>query len=111
MKSVKKFKTDQVLIAMKDHPEGCFKKGWVFLVYEVKNSNCGCHEFLVDVGFPRLKRSAHFTCTECLQQFWYTDTIRWFSNVYFAPIEYGYADLILEEIERKDKELYLVNQL
>jgi hypothetical protein len=91
------FKPSQKIISICNHPDRVFLKGTIFTVMAIKNSPCNCHAILVDIGI-RDKNSKFESCTECQYRFATNSTIHWFSNKHFAPIDYSFADNILDMV-------------
>lgn len=91
------FKPGQEIVAVKDHSQGAFKKGDVFIVKGIGTPGCNCHSFVVDIGKPCSGRV--ITCIRCKGSFKNDSGIHWFSSACFAPLSRKESDTAIAETE------------
>lgn len=91
------FKPGQLIVAIRKHPGGQFKKGEIFTIQSVRRASCDCMDCIVDIGKESYK-AVHF-CTDCNVPIASKSITYWFSNRFFAPADKSYARMILKKIE------------
>ena len=91
------FRIGQEIVAIRSHSKGVFKRGDIFLVLGVSVPPCKCFDFLVDIGREATFKQMH--CSKCDGVFEHNDTIYWFANENFVPIEKagGFMTAAMEE--------------
>ena len=93
------FKKGQLVVTIRKHPNGQFKKGEYFLIKAVQRASCDCMECIINIGKESYK-SVHF-CRDCNAPLASKSIIYWFSNRYFAPANPSFAQKILDKIENE----------
>ena len=91
------FKAGQLVVTIRRHPGGQFKKGEIFTIKAVRRASCDCMECIVDIGKESYK-SIHF-CGDCNVPLASKSITHWFSNRYFAPADPSFARIVLNKIE------------
>jgi hypothetical protein len=100
------FKAGQEVVAIRNHPDGVFKKGSIFMVRETEKSMCGCMAFIVDIGIQ--SKGGDLRCVLCNGLFKNHTSIWWFANHHFVPLQSEQAERILEEAEPCEMELVTI---
>ncbi len=93
------YKTGQLIVSIRKHPDGRFKKNEIFKVVGVTSSHCDCMDFLVDIGFT--SKDASQICSDCKISVKKESQTIWFSNRHFAPVDYSFARLVLKKVEKE----------
>lgn len=88
------FSPGQEIVAIRNHPNGVFKKGEIFMIRDVQPGVCKCHDFLIDIGYPFTGNTIQCVCGiyhNVIYSSW------WFSNRHFALIDSIEGEAVLEE--------------
>jgi len=89
------FRPGQEIVAIREHIEKAYQKGQIFMLRAIKDSNCKCMPYLIDIGF---KLNGNFqTCGKCGEMHFTRSEIRWFDPINFAPIDSKEAQEALKE--------------
>lgn len=75
----------QRIVAIVDHPDGCFKKGQEFVIQGLRKSPCRCGYILIDIG--KITRKSFGYCLDCTGFYPKKDPTAWFWEKRFAPID------------------------
>ena len=73
----------QKIVAIENHVQGSFKEGDIFTIKSLMNSPCKCNFVLIDIGM--ISQKGLGMCQECNAT--YTQSIRWFSEKRFSPLD------------------------
>ncbi len=95
------FKAGQEIVAIRNHWDGVFRKGSIFMVREVDRPKCACQSFIVDIGIAA-RNGGKMHCVSCDKYFMNKTSIWWFSNHHFVPLHSKEAEMILEEAEKEE---------
>lgn len=95
----------QDIVAVIDQPQGDFKIGDTFVIHGISYFPCNCRDVVLDIG---IRRNGQQRCLACGQSEIDTNTIMWYSENRFAPLD-TLADIseLTEHLENtKPFELY-----
>jgi hypothetical protein len=99
------FKKGDIIVAIRTHGQGWFKKGDVFEIKLIHTSPCTCHKFLVHIGLFNPKPKNIQRCTGCKKKYLIKNDKVWFSNYYFVKAQYGQADLLEKQLAKEEEVL------
>lgn len=88
----------QEIVAIVNHSQGFFKEGDTFPVKGLRNAICSCDYIEIDIGIQsNLFRTS--ICTRCNFRAYKTDSVCWFYEGCFAPLDFDISELteILEQ--------------
>lgn len=74
----------QRIVVIKDHSKGIVKTGQEFVIKNIRESICDCHDCLIDIGFIGSPKKR---CRRCGSGGIIPGNALWLSNKLFAPIE------------------------
>lgn len=81
----------QPIVAIRNHPQGRFKKGQEFIIKGLRASNCNCEETEIDIGLIKLYRIS--TCSFCNKDWTENTNSHFFSEKNFAPLDVDISEL------------------
>lgn len=88
------FEVGKRVIAIKDsETKGCFRKGQVFTLLQIRESKCNCsHSIELDIGIRTAAR--YMCCPKCgVDPYNVTNGVAWASPTAFAPIDDSLSEL------------------
>ena len=88
------FSPGQEIVAIRNHPDGAFKKGQIFFVIGTRQRVCTCQDFLVDIGLASIRNT--LTCA-CSKTFSERSGKWWFTNKHFALLASKEGEAVMEE--------------
>jgi hypothetical protein len=90
----------QEIVCIKTHPEGIVKRGKIYTIKGLTESQCKCQGVQIDVG-ATYDSKFYTGRSQCLDCGWLSSVpseVWWFSERRFAPLEYN-QDAINELLE------------
>ena len=91
------FEAGKEVVALRNHPDGAYTKGTIFMVRDIQKPYCNCMLCLIDIGFR--SNGGDLLCVFCNKKFKNHTKTWWFGTHNFAPIDSIQAEMILKEVE------------
>lgn len=86
----------QDIVAIDTHPNKIFKKGDVFTIKGLQIQFCKCKYVVINVG--KIANFTQYICTRCNCSRPQTDSVYWFDEHMFAPLDSFVNQEELEEV-------------
>lgn len=84
----------QPIVAIKNHPQGVFKKGDEFVIKGLRESICRCKEIDIDIDIGLYDETANAVqCDACGYFSLTSNKTWWFSESRFAPLDTDISEL------------------
>lgn len=104
-KNLPPFYVGQMVVAIKGHSQGIYKKGQEFVVLGLYKSNCGCWN--INVGIK--SRAPKTYCITHPETIWLNNGESAFGASGFAPIEETFQSITLEKVLENETSLIGAN--